>query len=78
MKTMFDTDGNLFDLQGIHAAVEHSTDAEFEALTVDYIPGLEAVAAGDNETAARCGLALLETLLEIENRLRQERQKMAA
>ena len=78
MGTLLDAEGNLFDLQGIHTAVEHCTDDEFETLTGDYILGLEAVAAGNTEIAARCGLGLLETLLEIETRLRNERQKMAA
>lgn len=78
MDDILNEDGELFDLQGIHSAVEYSTDSEFEALTRDYVEGLDMLAMGAREQAAACGLALLETLLEIEARLRQERTKEAA
>lgn len=78
MDSLIDEGGNLFDLAGLDFVVNNCTDAEYESMTEDYVAALESLADGHVEMAKERGLWILERLLDIEARLFQERQKMAA
>ena len=78
METLLDAEGNLFDLAGLDAVVNNCTDAEYEAMNRDYVATLESLADGNADQAREFALNMVESFLEIEQRMRQERMQKAA